>query len=149
MDSGFYAACTALMSKTQALDLVANNLANVNTSGFKSERNQFSSVLANASATGSSPLNLAVNNYGVLGGTRLDLSEGSCRRPATTWISLSTVQDSSPCRQLPGACTPAVAISRLPRMDSSLLPRVMRAGIKVSLTFPVEKSKSVLMERSR
>jgi flagellar basal-body rod protein FlgF/flagellar basal-body rod protein FlgG len=80
MDSGFYAACTALMSKTQALDSVANNLANVNTSGFKSERNQFSSALANASATGASPLNLAVNNYGVLGGTRLDLSEGSLQK---------------------------------------------------------------------
>jgi flagellar basal-body rod protein FlgF/flagellar basal-body rod protein FlgG len=77
MDSGFYAACTALMSKTQALESVANNLANVNTSGFRSQRNQFSSVLANASLSGSSPLNLAVNNYGVLGGTRLDLSQGS------------------------------------------------------------------------
>lgn len=80
MDSGFYAACTALMSKTQALESVANNLANVNTSGFRSERNQFSSVLANASVTGSSPLNLAVNNYGVLGGTRLDLSQGSLEK---------------------------------------------------------------------
>jgi flagellar basal-body rod protein FlgF len=80
MDSGFYAACTALMSKTQALDSVANNLANVNTTGFKSERNQFSSVLANASATGSSSLNLAVNSYGVLGGTRLDLSQGSMQK---------------------------------------------------------------------
>lgn len=80
MDSGFYAACTALMSKTQALESVANNLANVSTSGFRSERNQFSSVLANASVTGSSPLNLAVNNYGVLGGTRLDQSEGSLEK---------------------------------------------------------------------
>ena len=77
MDSGFYAACTALMSKTQALESVANNLANANTSGFKSEHNQFRSVLAEASATGSSPLNRAVNNYGVLSGTRLDLSQGS------------------------------------------------------------------------
>jgi flagellar basal-body rod protein FlgF len=77
MDSGFYAACTALMSKTQAMESVANNLANVNTSGFRAQRNQFSSVLADASVTGSSPLNLAVNNYGVLGGTRLDLSQGS------------------------------------------------------------------------
>ena len=68
------------MSKTQALESVANNLANVNTPGFRSERNQFSSVLANASATGSSPLNLAVNNYGVLGGTRLDTSQGSLEK---------------------------------------------------------------------
>ncbi len=80
MDSGFYAACTALMSKTEALESVANNLANVNTSGYRAQRNQFSSILANASASGSSPLNLAVNNYGVLGGTRLDLSQGSLQK---------------------------------------------------------------------
>jgi flagellar basal-body rod protein FlgF/flagellar basal-body rod protein FlgG len=80
MDSGFYAACTALVSKTQALEAVANNLANVNTTGFRAQRNQFSSVLANASVTGSSPLNLAVNNYGVLGGTRLDLTQGSLQK---------------------------------------------------------------------
>jgi flagellar basal-body rod protein FlgF/flagellar basal-body rod protein FlgG len=80
MDSGFYAACTGLMSKTQALDSVANNLANVNTSGYRSQRNQFSSVLANASLSGSSPLNLAVNNYGVLGGTRLDMTQGSLEK---------------------------------------------------------------------
>jgi flagellar basal-body rod protein FlgF/flagellar basal-body rod protein FlgG len=80
MDSGFYAACTALVSKTQALDSVANNLANVNTSGYRAERNQFSSVLANASVTGSSPLNLAVNNFGVLGSTRLDLTSGSLQK---------------------------------------------------------------------
>ena len=80
MDSGFYAACTAVMSKAQALESVANNLANVNTSGFRSQRNQFSSVLANASASGGSPLNLAVNNYGVLGGTRLDMSQGSLEK---------------------------------------------------------------------
>jgi len=80
MDSGFYAACTALMSKTQALESVANNLANANTSGFRSQHNQFSSVLANASATGSSPLNLAINNYGVLGGTKLDLSQGNLEK---------------------------------------------------------------------
>ena len=80
MDSGFYAACTALVSKTQALEAVANNLANVNTTGFRAQRNQFSSVLANASVTGSSPLNLAVNNYGVLGGTRLDMTQGSLQK---------------------------------------------------------------------
>lgn len=80
MDSGFYAACTALMSKSQALESVANNLANVNTSGFRAERNQFSSVLANASVSASSPLNLAVNDYGVLAGSRLDLSQGSLQK---------------------------------------------------------------------
>ncbi len=38
MDSGFYAACTALVARTQALDLVANNLANTSTPGFSRQR---------------------------------------------------------------------------------------------------------------
>ena len=77
MDSGFYAACTALVARTQALDSIANNLANANTTGFRAERNQFKSILATASSTGSSPLNLAVNNYAVMGGTHLNLQSGS------------------------------------------------------------------------
>jgi flagellar basal body rod protein FlgG len=35
MDSGFYAACTALVSRTQALDTIANNLANASTVGYR------------------------------------------------------------------------------------------------------------------
>jgi flagellin-like hook-associated protein FlgL len=31
VDSGFYAACAGLISRTQALDLAANNLANTST----------------------------------------------------------------------------------------------------------------------
>ena len=34
MDSGFYAACAGLRAQSQALDVAAHNLANVNTSGF-------------------------------------------------------------------------------------------------------------------
>ena len=76
MDSGSYAACTALMSRTQALETIANNLANTNTAGYRAQHNIFSSALATARAS-LSPLNQAINNYGVLGGTRLDLSQGA------------------------------------------------------------------------
>ena len=76
MDSGFYAACTALMSRTQALDTVANNLANTSTSGYRAQYNVFRSALANASGRPMSELNQATNDYGVLSGTRLDLSQG-------------------------------------------------------------------------
>jgi flagellar motor switch protein FliM len=34
VDSGFYAACAGLKAQSQALDVVANNLANVNTTGY-------------------------------------------------------------------------------------------------------------------
>jgi flagellar basal-body rod protein FlgF/flagellar basal-body rod protein FlgG len=77
MDSGFYAACTALMARTQSLDMVANNLANSSTPGYRAEHDVFSSLLASASGAPVSPLNKAINNFGVLGGTSLDLSQGN------------------------------------------------------------------------
>lgn len=80
MDSGYYAACTALLSRTQALDTIANNLANTGTVGFRAERNIFSSVLAAAGSASGSPLNQAINNYGILSGTTLDLSQGALQK---------------------------------------------------------------------
>jgi len=38
MDSGFYAACAGLKARTQALEMVANNLANLNTTGYSSSQ---------------------------------------------------------------------------------------------------------------
>ena len=35
MDSGYYAACAGLAAQTQALELVANNLANLGTAGYR------------------------------------------------------------------------------------------------------------------
>jgi flagellar basal-body rod protein FlgF/flagellar basal-body rod protein FlgG len=80
MDSGYYAACTALVSRTQALDTIANNLANVSTAGFRAEKNVFSSVLTNAGGGSSSALNQAINNFGVLGGTSLDATQGALQK---------------------------------------------------------------------
>ena len=80
MDSGYYADCTALMSKIQALDTVADNLANVSTNGYRGQHNVFQSVLAELRPVTSSQLNKVVNGYGVLGGTRLDLSQGTLQR---------------------------------------------------------------------
>jgi flagellar basal-body rod protein FlgF len=77
MDSGFYAACTALVSRTQALDTIANNLANSSTVGYRAQQNVFASTLASAGTPLSSPINQAINNYGILSGTTLDLSQGA------------------------------------------------------------------------
>lgn len=79
MNSGIYAAYTGLLSRTQALETAANNLANSNTNGFRAETNFFRGVLANSSSEGlaaPSDLERAVNQYGVLGGNRLDLRQG-------------------------------------------------------------------------
>lgn len=80
MDSGFYAACTALMARSQALDLVANNLANVSTPGFRAEHDVFRSLLAGSSSFPMSGLNQAVNNYSVLGESHFDLGQGSLEK---------------------------------------------------------------------
>lgn len=77
MDSGFYAACTALLARSQGLDLVANNLANTSTPGYRAQHSVFRSMLANFSALPLSNLNQAVNDYSVLGNTQVDLSQGT------------------------------------------------------------------------
>jgi flagellar basal-body rod protein FlgF len=80
MDSGYYAASTALIARTQALDTIANNLANASTIGFRAGHNVFKSVLSDAGSTSGSAFSQAVNNYGVLSGTTLDLSQGALQK---------------------------------------------------------------------
>lgn len=77
MSSGYYAACTGLMSRTQALDTIANNLANVSTVGFRASHNIFSSLLASTGDSPLSALNQDANEYGLLSGTQLDSSQGT------------------------------------------------------------------------
>jgi flagellar basal-body rod protein FlgF/flagellar basal-body rod protein FlgG len=80
MDSGFYAACTALMGRSQALDLIANNIANASTPGFRAQHEIFRSLLASSSIFPMSGLNEAVNNYSVLGGSELDTAQGNLEK---------------------------------------------------------------------
>jgi flagellar basal-body rod protein FlgF/flagellar basal-body rod protein FlgG len=64
------------MARTDALDTIANNLANSSTSGFRGRSTSFSSVLAGAGHHGGTALNQATNSYGLLGKSRLDLQPG-------------------------------------------------------------------------
>jgi flagellar basal-body rod protein FlgF/flagellar basal-body rod protein FlgG len=80
MDSGYYAACTALVSRAQSLDTIANNLANASTIGYRSEKNLFSSILADAGSTNGTALNKAINSFGILSGTSLDLTQGALQK---------------------------------------------------------------------
>lgn len=77
MDSGLYAACTALMARTDALDTIANNLANSSTGGFRARHTTFSSVLAGSGQHLGSVLNVDTNSYGLLKGSQLDMQAGS------------------------------------------------------------------------
>jgi flagellar basal-body rod protein FlgF len=76
MDSGYYAAMTGLVARTQALDTAAANLANVQTPGYRAEREYFRSVLMGPDAQ-NSQLGGTVNNYGLLGGDHISLAQGA------------------------------------------------------------------------
>ncbi len=76
MDSGYYAAFSALLARSEAMDSAASNLANANTHGFRAEREFFRSAVLGPEAL-NSQLNRTVNNYGVLGGNQLDLGQGA------------------------------------------------------------------------
>ncbi|HTP69345.1 MAG TPA: flagellar hook basal-body protein [Dongiaceae bacterium] len=77
MDSGFYSAYTGFASRLDALDLLANNLANTNTPGYKAQFAFYRSLPAWLKESLTTPLNQAVNRYGALGGSRVDFSESN------------------------------------------------------------------------
>ena len=72
MDSGYYAALSGYLARSQALDTAANNLANASTNGFRAENNFFRDAVLGPNAL-SSQLNSVVNDFGVIGGNRVDL----------------------------------------------------------------------------
>ena len=79
MDSGYYAAMTGLIARTQALDTAAANLANAQTPGYRAEREYFRSVLLGPDAL-DSQLGRTVNNFGLLGGDRLSMTQGALQQ---------------------------------------------------------------------
>jgi flagellar basal-body rod protein FlgF/flagellar basal-body rod protein FlgG len=83
VDSGYYAAFTGLLAGTQALELAANNLANISTTGYKAQREFYKSLtasLGNSDPRQMSSLNQAINDYGVLGGATVDTQAGTLER---------------------------------------------------------------------
>lgn len=79
MDSGYYAAMTGLVARSQALDAAAANLANAQTPGYRAEREFFRSVLLGPDGR-DSQLGQTVNNYGLLGGDLLSMAQGSLQQ---------------------------------------------------------------------
>ncbi len=76
MDSGYYAACAGLAAKMQALDVAANNLANVSTTGFRGQSATFQSVLAGVRGRAANGTQL-INEFGVLNTPSLNSSQGN------------------------------------------------------------------------
>jgi flagellar basal-body rod protein FlgF/flagellar basal-body rod protein FlgG len=79
MDSGYYAAMTGLVARTQAMDTAAANLANAQTPGYRAEREFFRSALLGPDAL-DSQLGETVNNFGLLGGDRLSMAQGALQQ---------------------------------------------------------------------
>lgn len=77
MDSGYYAACAGFKAQSQALEVLANNLANLNVNGYRGQQPTFRSLMANSRGEWLGPLNQVINNFNVLGGTRVDMSTGN------------------------------------------------------------------------
>jgi flagellar basal-body rod protein FlgF len=77
MDSGYYVAFAGFAAKMQALDVVASNLANASTTGYKSQTPFYRALSAAQEGEVLSPLNQAVNQFGILGGSRMDARAGS------------------------------------------------------------------------
>ena len=46
MDSGYYAAYSALLARTEAMDAASSNLANANTNGYRAQREFFRDAVA-------------------------------------------------------------------------------------------------------
>ena len=81
MDSGLYAACAGLRAQSQALEVSAHNLANLNTAGFRGQQTTFQSLMAVSRPTApnvlNNVLNSATNNFGVLEGAHMDMTAGN------------------------------------------------------------------------
>lgn|SRR5579884_2395233 len=81
MDSGYYAACTALKTQSNALELIANNVANVNTSGYRGEIPSFESVLVETQhSPATNGWSQLLNHFSILDGAHVDLREGNLER---------------------------------------------------------------------
>jgi flagellar basal-body rod protein FlgF/flagellar basal-body rod protein FlgG len=69
-----------MVARQQALDTIANNLANASTVGYRAQKTVFSSVLADAGYGNNTPLDRAINQFGVMGDTTLNLSQGALQK---------------------------------------------------------------------
>jgi flagellar basal-body rod protein FlgF len=85
LDSGYYAACQGMRSQSQALELIANNLANVNTTGYLGGQPTFHSLLAASRGVIANPLNRVMNDFNTLSDTRFDLHSGNLERTGNSF----------------------------------------------------------------
>lgn len=112
MDSGYYAACSALKTQTNALEIAANNIANASTAGYRGQIASFQSLLVQNGGPQMGGWERLVNQHSVLNGERLDLGQGNLESTANPMDFAIEGQASLRCRPRPGPCTRETAVSR-------------------------------------
>jgi len=75
--SGIYTAYSGLKAQMDALDMLANNLANVNTVGFKEQKAFFIALNLALDGANAPQLDSAINTHAVLAESALNLAGGS------------------------------------------------------------------------
>ncbi len=79
VNTGYYAACAGLRVQHEALEVVANNLANVNTDGYRGAQPTFHSMLTANRFPARAATGQVAQPFNILGSTQLDLSSGNLR----------------------------------------------------------------------
>ncbi len=77
MNSGLYTAVSGLRAQMEALDVLANNLANLNTAGFKEEKTFYRILNETLAANETDNPAININNQAVLAGRALNFIDGS------------------------------------------------------------------------
>ncbi len=77
MNSGLYTGFSGLSAQMNALEMLANNLANLNTPGFKEQKAFYTLLNRTADSLDARELNATINNHSVLAQGVLNLNEGS------------------------------------------------------------------------
>jgi flagellar basal-body rod protein FlgF len=77
LDSGYYAACSALKTQSNALEIVANNIANVSTVGYRGQMPAFESLMVQTAGGQMNGWERLTNEFAAPNGSRLNMAEGN------------------------------------------------------------------------
>lgn len=80
MDPAYYVAAGSLKARSTQLEVLANNLANVNTTGFKGERTFFAVFNKARQSSRNLPYTDVVNNGTTLAGRGIDMRQGALQK---------------------------------------------------------------------
>jgi flagellar basal-body rod protein FlgF len=77
VNSGLYTAVSGLRAQMEALDVLSNNLANLNTTGFKEEKTFYALLNSTMESNEAGELGSVINNQSVLAQRMTNLTDGS------------------------------------------------------------------------